>query len=328
MEDEEKPLSRQEHFLVRLISLLKLMERSEGTYYYFANVLGVNVRTVQRDVELLRNAGFPISYNTYTQELTLISNYSVPSIEFSQTEVLAVLVLFEEFGASMDEPVFSAVTSAAYKIASMLSPGFLDLVGKIQHCVKVNPPHADIGKGHTDSLQSILDAILYRRVVTMQYQSPMVPGCIETSLHPYTVLFGRSWYVVGFSTLYREVRTFKISRIKMIKSTSETFTMPATFSLSEYLGNAWNLIPEKGPDEDVIIRFSTKVAQNAAEIRWHKTQEIRWLENGQVELRFKVSGLNEILWWVLGYGAEAEVIHPQRLREMIADHVKRLSEMY
>lgn len=311
-----------------MVSLLKLLEKTSGTIHYLANVLNVSTRTIQRDIEILRNAGFPISNNVLTNELTLVSNYNIPAINFTQTEVLAILVLFEEYGTKIGEPVFSTMTTAAYKIASTLSPEFLDLVSSVQRHLHVSPSPTNINTNYTDFFQDILDAIIARRVLNIQYQSPLVPDAIHTLLHPYMVLFVRSWYVIGFSSLYQEIRTFKISRVQCLTKTEELFEMPAHFSMEQYLGNAWNLIPEPGQDEEVIVRFSRLVAQNVSEIRWHKTQEVLSLDDGRVELRFKVSGIKEIAWWILGYGAEVEVIHPPTLRHLIADHVQRMTLLY
>ena len=88
------------------------------------------------------------------------------------------------------------------------------------------------------------------------------------------------------------------------------FEIPRGFSLERYLGNAWHLIPEPGPDHDVLIRFSPMVARNVAEVAWHKTQQLTWNDDRSLDFQVRVSGLNEISWWILGYGDQAEVRKP------------------
>ena len=41
-----------------------------------------------------------------------------------------------------------------------------------------------------------------------------------------------------------------------------------------------------------------------------------------------VSGLNEISWWILGYGDQAEVLKPPELRRLIAQRVDKMATMY
>ena len=39
--------------------------------------------------------------------------------------------------------------------------------------------------------------------------------------------------------------------------------------------------------------------------------------------KVRVSGLDEIMWWILGYGDQAEVLAPEELRQMVASRAKR-----
>ena len=75
-------------------------------------------------------------------------------------------------------------------------------------------------------------------------------GQIVTKLSPYRLLFSRhSWYVIGRSSLHREVRTFNVGRISDLRAAGRRASKSrAAFSIERYLGNAWHLIPEPGPD--------------------------------------------------------------------------------
>ena len=48
--------------------------------------------------------------------------------------------------------------------------------------------------------------------------------------------------------------------------------------------------------------------------------------DGTLDFRAKVSGLNEISWWVLGYGDQAEVLEPPELRDLVAARARRMAE--
>ena len=41
-----------------------------------------------------------------------------------------------------------------------------------------------------------------------------------------------------------------------------------------------------------------------------------------------VSGLDEISWWILGYGDQAEVIKPARLRRIVCQRAKNMAAIY
>jgi proteasome accessory factor B len=127
--------------------------------------------------------------------------------------------------------------------------------------------------------------------------------------------------------MHREVRTFNVGRIQSLDLLDEQFHVPRGFSIQRYLGNAWHLIPD-GPEVDVVVRFSPVVARTVGEVVWHRTQKIVWRDDGALDFHVRVAGIREISWWILGYGNEAEVLKPERLRKLIADHAKGMLERY
>jgi proteasome accessory factor B len=175
----------------------------------------------------------------------------------------------------------------------------------------------------------LVEARNKRRVVRIEYDSLTEWERITTKLRPYHLLFCRhSWYVIGRSSLHGEVRTFNLSRIASLELLKFTFMIPRGFSLERYLRNALQLIPGDGADDNVTIRFQPLVAQNVAEVLWHKTQQLEFQPDGSLIYKVRVSGLGEIMWWILGYGDQAEVIAPQELRDMVAARAKNLAALY
>lgn len=76
------------------------------------------------------------------------------------------------------------------------------------------------------------------------------------------------------------------------------------------------------------IRFQPRVARNVAEVLWHATQRTQFNGDGSLEYEVTVSGLEEISWWILGYGAEAEVVAPAELRDIVARQAQALLKLY
>jgi hypothetical protein len=58
---------------------------------------------------------------------------------------------------------------------------------------------------------------------------------------------------------------------------------------------------------------------------WHPSQEFRELAGGRLELRLRVADTGEVRRWLLGFGAEVEVLEPLALRETIASEAQRLA---
>ena len=70
------------------------------------------------------------------------------------------------------------------------------------------------------------------------------------------------------------------------------------------------------------------VADNVAEVAWHKTQRVVRNDDGTLDFHVTVSGLQEISWWILGYGDQAEVLQPAELRQLVAARAVRMAQRY
>jgi proteasome accessory factor B len=78
----------------------------------------------------------------------------------------------------------------------------------------------------------------------------------------------------------------------------------------------------------VVIRFSVAVAKRAAETRWHPSQELEPQADGTLIWRGLVSGMREIKVWILGWGADAEVLEPPELRADVAAELHGAAHVY
>ena len=86
------------------------------------------------------------------------------------------------------------------------------------------------------------------------------------------------------------------------------------------------MIPE-GKLYNIRLRFAPKVARNVTEVQWHPTQQSKFNEDGSVDVEFRVDGLGEIIWWILGYGDQVEVIKPAELRRRIVEVATKMADI-
>src|SRR5690606_8646769 len=125
--------------------------------------------------------------------------------------------------------------------------------------------------------------------VRLTYRSFAEAKTLRTLVSPYRLLFSRrSWYVIGRSSLHRAVRTFHVGRIVECDLTEDTYDIPPRFSLDRYFGNAWNMIRDLKNRLQVLVRFQPMVAQNVAEVVWHKTQQLVWNADGTLDFHVRV----------------------------------------
>ena len=314
----------------RLLKLTGLLQAGKGLNVdALAEICTVSRRTIFRDLEALRESGFPLSYSEQQQRYHIHGAHYLPETSFTAEEALSLIVLCHELGSSSGLAFLGPARSAAIKLESTLPHRLREQLRGLIDAVRIQPPPSNRLNEHKRVYEQLLDAAATRQSVRIGYGSLTERKAIRTRLNPYQLLFARrSWYVVGRSSLHRSTRTFHVGRIVELEPLEDRFEIPRGFSIERYLGNAWHLIPEPGPDQEVLIRFSKMVAQNVAEVAWHKTQQLEFNKDGTLDFRVTVSGLNEISWWISGYGDQAEVISPAELRQMIAERAQQTAELY
>ncbi|MCA9268457.1 MAG: WYL domain-containing protein [Planctomycetales bacterium] len=314
----------------RLIRLLGLLQGGRPrNVESLATECKVHRRTVFRDLDLFRRCGLHLLYDEERQGYILPHTYFLPPTNFSPDEALALIVLCHELGARRQLPFYEAIRSAVVKLENNLPSRLRDEVSRVANAVHIKLESINPLDSHRSSYDALVDAISRRRCVRIEYAPPANAESFQTKLSPYQLLFSRrSWYVIGRSSLHRARRTFNLGRIRNLEPLDEKFQMPRHFSIERHLRNAWHMIPEKGRDQQVVVRFDPLVANNVAEVMWHRTQKTTFQEDGSLLFEATVSGLWEISWWIMGYGDQAEVVRPKELREMVADRANKLAARY
>jgi len=294
-----------------------------------AEACGVSRRTMFRDLDTLKDAGVPLQFDRQQDRYFIPSSFFLPPTNFTAAETLSLIALASSLGKNGQLPFYEPARSAALKLESTLPGALRDEMRTMTQSIQIRVSQKNPLEGKEKFYQLLVDSIAAQRVVRMVYESLTEWETITTKLRPYRLLFSRrSWYVIGRSTLHGEVRTFNLGRITELEMLRQKYATPRNFKLDNYLGNAWDMIPERGRDHHVVVRFQPLVAHNVAEVVWHKTQRVRFCSDGTLEFRAHVSGLNEIAWWILGYGDQAEVLKPIKLRRLIANRANNMQSIY
>jgi proteasome accessory factor B len=320
--------------LQKIRRLLKLLECLQSGHAYNARELteltNVTRRQIFRDLRALQESGIAVLYDERRQSYRVAQPAFLPAMELTVEEALALLVLANNLGdPRRGVPLQEPVRDAAVKISSLLPLHLRQYVGEVAEAIEIRTGTPASIPHDREMLTALHQALRTRHRVRLHYHSLFDGRDISTLVSPYRVLFCRhSWYVVGRSSLHRAVRMFHVGRIRSLETTSDRYEIPERFSLERHLGNAWHFIRERGPDHEVLIRFQPKVATNVSEVLWHKTQRMVWNEDGTLDFHATVSGINEISWWVLGYGDQAEVLDPPELRKLIAEKAAAMARQY
>lgn len=316
----------------RIGRLLKLITLLQSGRRLLADDLAAEIRTSRRtlfrDLDLLKQVGIPVKYDAATHAYQIEQSFFLPPVNLTLAETLGLMILAHKQARAAQVPRPDAAATAMMKIESTLPRDIQEYCGSALAAVAYRPaPTTDTSQlGRT--LDRIWQGAYAHEKVQITYDSFYEGKYIELVLRPYRLSFiSRAWYVIGFSELHGEVRTFKLDRVVLAIPTGQPFEPDPDFDLGRYFGNAWQMI--RGDREyDVRVRFTPKVAGNVEEVLWHPTQQVQRQDDGSLVFEAKVDGLREIVWWVLGYGKEAVVETPDELREMVAEHVRAMSRQY
>lgn len=241
--------------LQRLLQILDLLQSGRWPKTRdLSEICGVTERTIYRDFQTLIDAGFQIEHDAYHQGYRLgVRTYLRPT-ELDVEETLALILMgIEASGSSSWLSRGGLVKSALLKLSSNLPSELLEYVHQIHDHTQVQRELGAELTQEAPAFDALRRSLTERKCLRIEYQSLTEQEQIHTRLSPYHVLFvRRSWYVIGYSTLHRGVRTFKIGRIQAWEMQDKAYTIPAKFTLQKFLRNAWQLIREPGPSQKLV----------------------------------------------------------------------------
>lgn len=283
-----------------------------------------SVRTMQRDLQALIDCGFPIECERRGHE----SFWRIPQS-------------FKKFSVALTLPELTALAAASnfYQLLPLkpLQDAYFSAMRKASAAIPAarrpspfasRPFGAKDYSAHWSKVQQIGDAILERRTLRLTYFAYGSREMTIRDVDPYALWhFEETIYLIGFCRLRQDLRTFAIERIQFLEPTGASFEIDRKFSLESFVGKRFRVLQEDRT-YTVRVRFSPRVAEYVRDRLWHPSQRFEPQPNGSVLLIMDVSGLKQVAHWILGYGADARVIEPARLREMLASTARKMARLY
>ena len=294
-----------------------------------AEDLGCVRRTVYRDLDALMFAGFPVVSEKRDGRVLyrFLDTFELGDTPFTADEVLA-LAFGEDLLRILEGTVFhDSIRSALHKIRASLGPELSEYLARLGESFRVLPgPHKRYAR-YRDTIQALNQAVLSRRTVSMRYRTGRTGKVSTRKLDPYRVWYrSGGLYVIGHDHRSDEIRTFAVDRIRGVKTTEDSFSVPASFDFDSYTAASFGVVAE--PAVAVRIRFDRSWAIHVEEHSWHPSQKLERRRDGSVDLLMQVGGTTELRNWVLSFGAGAEVLEPESLRAEVATQLERALARY
>ena len=293
--------------------------------------LGVSIKTVRRDLDVLRSVGFPISEmnGEFGRKAWRIEGkWSGPDATFTFDEALAL-----HLGRRLMEPlkgtmIWEASQRAFQKIRATLGGSvlqYLDKMGEAFYQTKLGG--SDFSR-HSAIIDQLLIGIEDRRATFITYQSQQATEPVTYDIFPYGISNHRgALYLVGFAPRHDDLRHWKVNRIEAVDVTEVRFHRPDDFDMRKHFAGSFGVFQGNG-DVRVVIRFAREVSRYVSEAQWHPSQELHPQRDGSVLAAFRLTATAEIKSWILSFGRHAEALEPIDLRTEIADELRLLDTRY
>jgi predicted DNA-binding transcriptional regulator YafY len=310
------------HRTLRLLSLLQ--GRRDWSGADLAGRLGVSLRTLRRDVERLRELGYPVQAQPGVDGgYRLAAGASLPPLVLDDDEAVALTVGLQTAAsgavAGMAEPSVRALA----KVVPVLPTRLRRRVEALRAMTVPAPPWSGGGPA-VDPQLLVLIAQACRDTERLGFTHTSAAGESGVRLvEPHRLVpLGRRWYLVAYDPSRGDWRSFRLDRVTAARGTGTRFAprqLPAEDAAA---------FVRAGIDQFRSAHSVTAVVQApAAVVRDRVGQWARVDDDGPDRCRVQVE--TDVLDWaalVLGaVRAEFTVVAPEELRELLGEWAERFA---
>lgn len=288
-----------------------LLSKKTVTAKELAERFEVSVRTIYRDIDTLSSAGIPIyAIQGKGGGISLLDDYVLDKSVLSEREQNEILYALQ--GLSITQ------TSETDKVLAKLSSLFNK---NTTNWIEVDFSPWGSGEKRSRQFTIIKDAILSRRILQFNYFGSSSEKTIRR-VEPIKLIFKvNAWYLQAFCLTRNTYRTFKIVRMSDVLMTQEVFPEK---DLQELPENSQAQETQKWID--VCLNISAEGAY-----RVHDEFDEKDITKNQDGSFTIVASLPESQWlirYLLSFGADAEVVSPQNIRDRIQSELAKITSKY
>ena len=278
----------------------------------------VSVRTVYRDIEALCEAGVPV-VATPGYGYSLAEGYFLPPVMLTADEAGMLLLGANFVHEQVDAPYQQAVDTARKKIQKLLPEATRCEVEFLQDSFRFVNRQA-VRPGDEERLALLRRAVLGQEVVRLVYQARHGEPA-ERDIEPHGLVnFGGVWMLAAYCRVRQDMRAFRLDRMLAVRPTGQHFQRRQDFSLrrehSVELG-----------EEEVHVLLTAEAARWAREAPPYSLVREESHADGVVMV-FRPRRLQELLPWLLGWGAQARVLAPEAARQAVLEAARAIVAGY
>ena len=318
----------------RLVSLLLLLQtRGRMTAQALAEELEVSVRTVYRDVESLGAAGVPIYADRGPDGgYQLLDGYRTRLTGLTSDEA-ATLFLAGMPGPATELGLGSVLAAAELKLRASLPGELADRADRVRERFHLDAPGWFRGDEPTPHLSTVADAVWSSRMLAVRYRRWKAPREVTRLLHPLgVVLKAGRWYLVA--TMAGRTTAYRVSNILDAEILPEPAVRPAGFDLAAYWREWTERYEQSVYTGTATVRMTAAALDRMAYIFPPEMSRVARASAGPPDragwliTTVPIESVRHGHTELLKLGAEAEVLTPAELRELLAATAAGMRRIY
>lgn len=311
--------------LSRLLLLLKEVKTNPWqTVNGLCKTLGIGRAQFYRDKQALKEIEFVFDYSRTERRFLITKDVYVPVYNLTLSETFALTMAVRQLSAAGDFILTYDAVEAIRKIVTNAPTAQREL---LVSCLEDTVLQAGFGC-QPGVLEALRKAVLEERRITVSYTPPPADAPREYTLDPYQIFFKRrALYLDAYDTADQVYKVFRVSRISAVRPTGMIVPRRTDYNFTQRHRHAFSVFVGDAVQR-VRVRFAKRLAPYIREVCWHHSQRLTEEPDGSLLFQVEVHEPREVGWWVLQWGAEAEVLEPESLRQELCETALRLANLY
>lgn len=312
----------------RLVSILMLLQsRGKVPAGTLAEILGVSVRTVYRDMDALSMAGIPVYAERGVEGgCCLVEDYRTDLTGLNEDEARALFLLTAP-GPLDALAVGQKLRSALRKLAAAL-PARLPVSGQVRPRLWLDWSGLDRLASSGEHLENLYHAVECQERVQLAYR--LWAGIeIEQVACPLGLVARAGEWHLAWQTAAGKLRWRRVSDLIRVELTGESFTYPTDFDLRAAWEEACAEQEAREGLYTVLVRASPEAVTALRQRQGVKVMKIGPKgKGGWAEVDLGFSFFESARSHLIGFGDQLEVLEPLPLRLSVADFARRALSLY
>lgn len=283
-------------------------------------------RMIARDMDYISQNFFVYEEEHDGKLVYKADKYALSDMDFSMAEVVSlyftqqVLQTYESLGMAKD------ALKIVRRILGKLPELSRSAMENVEKMIKIVPEAAADSETDEEILALVQEALETSRSLRLRYHSFSSGETAERVFDPYVLEVREGcWHTIGFCHLRGAVRDLRVSRIEDAELLGDTFTVPRRF-YEDYRKTRFDKLAGEELT-DIRVRFTGDAARLVKEYHARKADRLAD-ENGAVLFEKKAAITPDIKSWLLSFGAQAEVLAPEGLKQNLKEEIGRMSALY